>query len=934
MALKANEPSERRHLERLAFVPMAAALVLVWGGLAAFDLAERKSALEHVQSRLGSTVSTLADFNELAEASGANSPGRANASRTAAFWHALVEYPTASFWVESGGRAVVGRPPAAGAGPAVEAQDARSGFTVHAALPEADALVDWKRAMLQSVAALSAVTLFFLILARFLAQAVRQRAAAEREAAASGERAAQLALFRAELQQTVAVRTEELGRANANLETELAERRAAQEALREHDALLNAVTQSAAELLEAQSYEEAIATVLALIGKTISASRIQSATIAADRNGHFHASLKHEWRAPGLSPAIGDPAFQETDLSADSPDLIARLLAAGLASYFEDGIAKLHIPIFVAGALWGSLTFIDASKKRRTWSWAETDTLKTLAGLIGMAVTRARYLKELADANTIVQNSPTILYRLRAEPGFPLLYISNNIAKFGYDPAALVRTPHWSRALVDPRDRAMVAATMARILEPGAKGDAIEFRLRTGAGEVRWAENRYTPRRDENGLLLEVEGIVMDITDRKAAEAEIALLARTDSLTGLANRATFLERLRQSFADAARGAKTFAVLYLDLDHFKPVNDTLGHAAGDQLLHEVAERLEACARDTDLVARLGGDEFAVLQADSDEPVGSAVLAGRILHSLAQPFTIEGSEVNISASIGICPHTPLSFGPDEMLAQADLALYRSKEQGRGQYRFYSEDLDRDVVARVRLAADLRKALDAGELELYCEPQVELTTGAVADMKARVRWHHPARGLLMPDDFVPLLEKTATGAALGHWLLDGACKELCRRRNAGSVSRAVAVDLRFTQLENGDQTVDDVRGTLSKWGLAPSDLELDVTEETLAKVTLTRNDTLSRLHEFGVRIAIADFATKCSSFEYLRAYWIGRIKLSQPFISEALVDPGRAVTIHAVVQLARESGIGIITEGRETQAQRALLLASTQAPQKRTA
>ncbi len=937
MAFKAIVNNERRHLERLIFLPVLVALALIWGGLFEFALVERRSALDHVQNQLGSTVSTLADFNELADRSGPNAAEQTNASRTEAFWRALVQYPTASFWVESRGHIVAGQPPAGDLGASIIAQDTRGTFTVHAALPEADALTEWKRGMWQSVAALSAITLAFLILTRFLTGALRQRAAAEREAAASAERVTQLALYRTQLEETVTRRTEELAQSNSHLETELAERRAVQGALRERDALLNAVTKSAAELLGSQSHEDAIATVLELIGKTVSACRVQLAKIDADGNGHFRASLRHEWCAPGISSMIDKPVFQDVDLTSDFPELIDRMLAGALGSFYVDEIAKpyrklfegagirtvLQIPILVKNALWGSLNFIDSSETRRQWSWAETDTLKTLAGLVGIAITRARYVKELADANTIVQNSPTVLYRLRGERSFPLMYISNNIAKFGHDPTALLRSPDWARALVDPRDRSTVDAAMARMLERGAEGDSIEFRLRTGDGHERWVENRYSPRRDKDGRLLEVEGIIIDITERKATEEKIALLARTDSLTGLANRATFLERLRQAFAATARGAKPFAILYLDLDYFKPVNDTLGHAAGDQLLREVAQRLVHCTRDTDLVARFGGDEFAVLQADIAEPASAGVLAAKIQRSLALPYLLSGNIVRISVSIGICPHSAGSSGPDAILAQADLALYRSKEEGRNQYRFYSDDLDREALGRVELAEDLKKALDDDVLELYCEPQVDLTTGQAVDMKARVRWHHPTRGLLTPDDFIPILEKTASAMALGHWLLDRACQEMCRRRNEGSALPLVAIDIRFSQLKNGDEFVRDVRETLVKWDLAPSDLELDVTEETLAQATLTQNDTLRRLHELGVKIAIQDFGTKCSSLEYLRAYWVSRIKLSRSFSSGAFVRPDRAAAIRAVVQLAREIDIGIIAEGLETEDQRALLL-----------
>src|SRR6185437_5287706 len=274
------------------------------------------------------------------------------------------------------------------------------------------------------------------------------------------------------------------------------------------------------------------------------------------------------------------------------------------------------------------------------------------------------------------------------------------------DPQELVRAADWANFLIDPADRTKVAEAMARILERDAEAASFEFRLRTGDGGVRWVENRYTPVRDKKeGRLIEVEGIVIDITERKAAEEKIAQLARTDALTGLANRVTFIERLRQTFSAARRGAPPFAVLYIDLDHFKDVNDTLGHPVGDGLLREVADRLRHATRESDVIARLGGDEFAILQTELTDAARASALAGKLNKVLAQPYTVAGNEINvITASIGICPYTGSSTSPDTMLAQADLALYRSKEEGRNQYHFHSADLDHEVLERVEMAEEL--------------------------------------------------------------------------------------------------------------------------------------------------------------------------------------------------------------------------------------
>ncbi|WP_020681183.1 putative bifunctional diguanylate cyclase/phosphodiesterase [Marinobacterium rhizophilum] len=539
--------------------------------------------------------------------------------------------------------------------------------------------------------------------------------------------------------------------------------------------------------------------------------------------------------------------------------------------------------------------------------------------------------KELSDANIIVQNSPTILYRLRGEPSFPLMYISHNITKFGHDAAALVASPDWAQVLIDPDDRAMVDTAMARVLDKDAQGASIEFRLRTGDGAHRWVENRYIPVRGKDGRLIEVEGIILDVTERKVAEEKIALLARTDGLTGLANRATFIERLSQAFAASKRGATAFAIFYLDLDHFKQVNDTLGHPVGDLLLQEVAVRLGNCTRKNDVIARLGGDEFAILQMDMNEPANAAVLAAKLQTTLAHPYQLNGNEVRISASIGICPYAPGSTAADAMLAQADLALYRSKEEGRNQYHFHSEDLDQEVFDRVTLANDLRTAMEQNELELYYQPEVELSTGKILGMEALARWNHPEHGLLNADAFIPIAEKTGAIVALGHWVLEQACQQMHRWRNQGTAPPVITVNLSLAQIKSGDELVRDVSATLAKWGLQPSDLKFDVTEATLAQTKWTRNDVLPQLRELGVKIAIDDFGTEYSSFDYLKTYRVNHLKIAQTFINAATDDADSATTVRAIINFARELGIGIIAEGVETKEQRALLIsagATTQA------
>jgi diguanylate cyclase (GGDEF)-like protein/PAS domain S-box-containing protein len=533
--------------------------------------------------------------------------------------------------------------------------------------------------------------------------------------------------------------------------------------------------------------------------------------------------------------------------------------------------------------------------------------------------------RELADANIIVQNSPTILYRLRGEPSFRLMYISHNITKFGHVAAQLVTSDDWAQTLIHPDDQAKVESAMLRVLDRDVAGASIEFRMRTGDGAFRWVENRYIPVRNDQGQLVEVEGIILDITERKLAEEKMALMARTDSLTGLANRATLIERLHQAFAAARRGASPFAMFYLDLDHFKRINDTLGHPIGDLLLQEVSRRIRACTRENDVVARLGGDEFAILQLNVDEATHCAALATKIRDTLVLPYSLEGNEVRISVSIGISLYSPQTLSAESLMAQSDMALYRSKDQGRNQFHFHSEEINREVTERVTLANDLKLALERDELHLHYLPEVDLGTGRILGMAAQVRWLHPRRGWLEAEDFMPAAEKTGIVIALGHWLLDQACRQMSAWRDQNVAPPLIAIHLSLVQLKTGSELIYDVLRTTARWGLCPWDLRFDVTEGTLAQTKWTHNDILPRLCELGVKIAIDDFGTEYSSFDYLKTYRVNHLKLAQRFLDSASSDPDNAMTLRAILNFAREVGIGVTAEGVETQEQRTTLISS---------
>ncbi|NYH10148.1 putative bifunctional diguanylate cyclase/phosphodiesterase [Pseudomonas moraviensis] len=396
------------------------------------------------------------------------------------------------------------------------------------------------------------------------------------------------------------------------------------------------------------------------------------------------------------------------------------------------------------------------------------------------------------------------------------------------------------------------------------------------------------------------------------AALKMNLLARTDGLTGLVNRATLIERLHQAFAAARRGAAPFAVFYLDLDHFKRINDTLGHPVGDLLLQQVAQRIRSGVRENDVVARLGGDEFAILQLDVSDPTQSATVAAKIRDALAEPYHLTGNAVHISVSIGICIYRPTSLDADSLLAGADMALYRAKETGRNQYQFHSEEITREVAERLILAEELTTALTRGGLKLDYTPEVDLHSGKILGMAAQVSWQHPRLGLLPASAFVPAAEKTGAIIPLGRWILDHACWQMRHWQNEGVAPPVMAIKISLAQLKTGPELIYDVLRIAARWELAPWDLRFDVTEATLAQTKWTHNDALPRLRELGVTIAIDDFGTEYSSFDWLQTYRVNHLKLTQSLIDHAAQDEAGANRLRAIVNFARDLAIDISAEG----------------------
>jgi diguanylate cyclase (GGDEF)-like protein/PAS domain S-box-containing protein len=710
--------------------------------------------------------------------------------------------------------------------------------------------------------------------------------------------------------------------------------------VQQRERLLKAVNQSATEIVTAKDLQVAVATSLRIVADALGVDRVLVMEVVRSPSDAEHHLLRNFWHARDIPLLL--PQIVANTVTEPEPDVVAWLapLRAGQAvqgnrSAARDGVRRvferfgmqsvLQVPVMVDGRYWGHIS-IDVCRQEREWSDVEVNALRTLADLIGTVIMRARHLSEIANANTIIQSSPTILYRLRGEPSLPMIYISQNIRLLGYEASELLATPTRYRELIHPDDRENVRQVMGALLEAGAQPTTLEFRMLSRRGEIRWVENRCVPVRGPDGRLAEIEGILNDVTERKQSEERIALLARTDALTGVANRLIFNDRLRQAFAAAQRGARAFAVLYLDLDRFKEVNDTLGHHAGDRLLQQVAQRLRTATREIDVVARLGGDEFAIIQAEIADSAAAGTLAEKLIEIVSAAYLVDGNELRIGVSIGIALWDGQAAGPDMLLAQADQALYRAKHAGRGQYRFHSEEIDHETREHLSLAEDLRAALARGELEIRYQPQVELVSGRIVGMEALLRWNHPVRGLLLPEDFLPIAEKFGIMQQLGRWTLDGACRQMSLWRQQQMSVPVIAINVALAQIKQGGEFVRDVMECLERHGLAPADIELDVTEHVLARSTLSQSDVLIELRRLGVGIAIDDFGAKYSSLDYLRTYHVSRLKIARGMVAMADDQPGGSAMIRAILSLAAELGLDVCAEGIETELQRNLLVSAS--------
>ena len=550
-------------------------------------------------------------------------------------------------------------------------------------------------------------------------------------------------------------------------------------------------------------------------------------------------------------------------------------------------------------------------------------TLPLALLVLNLGVTRSRALK-LADRMTeslreqeqllssITGNIADGIYRSTPDKG--MVYANEALARmFGYRTSAEFIAAAGPSLYANPRRR----DELTRVLEDRGhyRNEEVEYQRRDGSRF--FGVNSANTVRDAEGRPLYFDGVISDITDRKRAEEQVYQLAHYDSLTGLPNRTLLRDRLGQAMSDAKRHDTRLAVLFLDLDRFKTVNDSLGHEVGDKLLKAVSLRLRENMRDSDTISRQGGDEFLLILRDVVDPPAAARVAEKLLEAVARPCVVGEYELHITPSIGISLFPDDAADLDELIRNADAAMYHAKEHGRFNFQFFTPEMNSRAYERLSLESRLRQAIEREEFALHYQPQVDLKTGAIVGVEALLRWMRPGEEGVSPAVFVPVLESSGLIGQVGDWVLREACRQNKRWQEAGLPKIPVAVNLSAIQF-NRRNMADSISAILAETGLEARHLELEFTESAVMQDTREMGNIIRRLDELGVQLALDDFGTGYSSLSYLKRFHLDKIKIDQSFVRDLSVDADDAAITTAIIGMARNLKVTVVAEGVETRAQ----------------
>jgi diguanylate cyclase (GGDEF)-like protein/PAS domain S-box-containing protein len=528
----------------------------------------------------------------------------------------------------------------------------------------------------------------------------------------------------------------------------------------------------------------------------------------------------------------------------------------------------------------------------------------------------------------LVDSSPDIIYTLNQEGRFTFI---NDRAQqlLGFGPGELIGQ-HYS-VLVHDEDfeRARYVFNERRVGERASRNVELRLKRRGGSEQDHIFENTLmTIAFNSMGMYAlgkEVSkheffgtyGVARDITERKRAEALISYQAYHDILTDLPNRLLFKDRLGLAVIQARRNQTELAVMFVDLDRFKLVNDTLGHVKGDEVLQQVAVRLKDCLRRGDTLARLGGDEFTVVLPEMHGRQDAEIIADKFLEALRHPFSLDGNEVYLSASIGIAVYPADGESIDELLRRADIAMYHVKGQGKNGHSFYEPTMLDASYQKIALEQSLRRALEQGELEMFYQPQVDVQSGQIVGAEGLMRWNHPERGLLSAGDFLPFAEENGLMIPISEWMLGALCSDLVQRNAAGGEALKLAMNVSPNYLDRGD-FFEKMQRTLAHYAISPSQIEVEITENICIRNPQHAIEQLNKLSQLGIRVAIDDFGTGYSSLAYLHRFPVHTIKIDQAFVREIQRENGHFPVVLAIISIARELGLKLVAEGVETATQ----------------
>jgi len=528
----------------------------------------------------------------------------------------------------------------------------------------------------------------------------------------------------------------------------------------------------------------------------------------------------------------------------------------------------------------------------------------------------------------LVDSSPDIIYTLNGDGRFT--FINDRIQQLlGFSPSELIGK-HYSELVHDEDlERAHYVFNERRVGQRASRN--VELRLKSNPGnehDMIFENTLMTISFNSMGMyavsadpeqreFFGTYGVARDVTERKRAEAMISYQAYHDILTDLPNRTLFKDRLGLAVIQAKRNRCGLAVMFIDLDRFKLVNDTLGHVKGDELLQQVATRLKNCLRRGDTLARLGGDEFTVVLPELHEKNDAKLIAEKFLETLRSPFVLESSEFHISASIGISVYPEDGESIDELLRHADMAMYHAKAQGKNDHAFYEEAMYDATYREMTLEKSIRRALEQNELVMYYQPQVDVATGCISGAEALIRWNHPERGVLSPGEFLPFAEEHGLMIPITDWLLEAVCKDMRDRAQAGLAPIRISMNVSPQYLDRGD-FAERMRQVLPQYGIPPEQVEVEITENICIRNPQHVNEQLTRLCQIGVSVAIDDFGTGYSSLSYLHRFPIHTVKIDQSFVKEIQREDGHFPVVLAIISIAKGLGLNLIAEGVESEMQ----------------